>query len=273
MLVDSGNLVNDLISLEFAKKIRVPFTPVEKKIGTAAKGGSVNIVGRSEPFKIFIENMPKAVVIHPFIVKDLSHPINVGRDFLGRNGGKLEYNPQEGYLEIGGDKVKMVKKRAVINDHTVTDVRLLKVIQQFGQNEETDMIYDGRVNACEVNEEGCQMYNKYNCEIPANSVKFVAITTNGVLKLPLKPSQVLIMEPNVKQEISVLVTPGVGEVKEKTAYCCLVNPHMERIKVPAGTLLGTVTIIEEGQVMSVEGEVGSEKENESGDDSDSGSKL
>ena len=58
MLVDSGNLVHDLISEEFAKIIRAKCSPVEKKVGTAAKGGSVNIVRRAAPIRWFIENMP-----------------------------------------------------------------------------------------------------------------------------------------------------------------------------------------------------------------------
>ena len=153
MLVDSGNLVNDLISEEFAIAARINYTPAEKKVGTAAKGGSVKIIGRSVPFKIFIENIPQAVVIHPFVVKDLSHPVNVGRNFLGRNGGRLEYTPKEGYLEINGEKVKMIRKGAVLNESRVTDARFLKVFN--GQSEQrlvhTGMIYKNSVNACEVN--------------------------------------------------------------------------------------------------------------------------
>jgi len=72
-----------LISEEFAIAARINYTPAEKKVGTAEKGGSVKIIRRSVPFKIFIENIPQAVVIYPFVVKDLSHPVNVGRDFLG----------------------------------------------------------------------------------------------------------------------------------------------------------------------------------------------
>ena len=74
MLVDSGNLVSDLISEEFAQLARVPYEPVQKKVGTAAKGGSVNIIGKCKPFKIFIENVSRAITIQPFIVKELSHP-------------------------------------------------------------------------------------------------------------------------------------------------------------------------------------------------------
>ena len=57
MLVDSGNLVNDLISEEFAKQLKVKFTPINKAVGTASKGGSVQIIGRSQPIQLFIENL------------------------------------------------------------------------------------------------------------------------------------------------------------------------------------------------------------------------
>jgi hypothetical protein len=58
MLIDSGNLVSDLISEEFAKSQRIKIKPIQKTVGTAAKGGSVEIVGQSEPIKVFIENIP-----------------------------------------------------------------------------------------------------------------------------------------------------------------------------------------------------------------------
>ena len=46
MLIDSGNLVSDLISREFADLAGLQYEPERKKVGTAVKGGSVSIVGR-----------------------------------------------------------------------------------------------------------------------------------------------------------------------------------------------------------------------------------
>ena len=45
-LIDSGNLVSDLISREFADLAGLQYEPERKKVGTAAKGGSMSIVGR-----------------------------------------------------------------------------------------------------------------------------------------------------------------------------------------------------------------------------------
>ena len=108
MLIDSGNLVSDLVSEEFAKLARFQYEPVQRKIGTAAKGGSVSIIGKCKPFKVFVENMPDAVIIQPYVVRDLAHPINVGRSFLGRYQGKLEFLQNAGFLEVGGHKTRLI---------------------------------------------------------------------------------------------------------------------------------------------------------------------
>ncbi|MBM3938854.1 MAG: retroviral-like aspartic protease, partial [Sphingomonadales bacterium] len=135
MLVDSGNLVSDLISEEFAKAIGAKYDPVDRKVGTAAKGASVSIIGRCLPFKIFIENIAKAVEIQPFVVKELSHPLNVGRDFLGRHKGRLEFTPYQGFLEIGGQKTRLISKGDDLNSEDMTDGRIAKVLRMRPESE------------------------------------------------------------------------------------------------------------------------------------------
>jgi hypothetical protein len=38
MLIDSGNLVNDIIPEEIAKLLCAKYTPIEQNVGIAAKG-------------------------------------------------------------------------------------------------------------------------------------------------------------------------------------------------------------------------------------------
>ena len=79
MLIDSGNLVSNLISREFADLTGFQYEPERKKVGTAAKGGSVSIVGRLiQPLHLHIENISTPVFLRPYVVEELSHPINVG---------------------------------------------------------------------------------------------------------------------------------------------------------------------------------------------------
>ena len=56
---------------------------MQKKVGTAAKRVSASIVGWCDPVKLYIENVQEPVVLWPFLVRDLTHPINVGPNFLG----------------------------------------------------------------------------------------------------------------------------------------------------------------------------------------------
>ena len=75
MLIDSGNLVTvvcDLISREFADLAGLQYEPERKKVGTAAKGGSVSIVGRLiQPLQLHIENISTPVFLRPYVVEEL----------------------------------------------------------------------------------------------------------------------------------------------------------------------------------------------------------
>jgi hypothetical protein len=243
MLIDSGNLVNDLISEEFAKIIRTKYTPMEKKVGTAAKGGSVKIIGKSAPIRIFIEGVPQGVTITPLVVKDLSHPINVGRDFLGRNKGRLEFTPSDGYLEINQVKVRMIKKATPLASPQVVDVRFRKTFRNPGSyiHHHTEMIYEGTINQCEdVTDRPVPMYSRDEVEVPALSGMFVPITTRGKIMMKDARKFELITEPDEEGETPVLVVPGAGRLLKKEAFCFVINPEAKRIKIPAGSVLGRV---------------------------------
>ncbi len=246
MLIDSGNLVNDLISEEFAKKIKVKYEPIHKRVGTAAKGGTVNIIGRSEAIKLFVENVPHPVIIRPYIVKELSHPINVGRDFLGRYQGKLEYSPSAGYLEILGAKAKLIVKKDALESLEVTDDRLKKVFchPRAGDDE---MVYEGIIGSCEKieSEYTCPVVSKENREIPGHSACFVKISTQGQLPLSVASRGTLLLEVNPVENIEVIMVPGLCKVIDNEAYCLMINPEMTRKKLPEGQIIGTLTVIEE----------------------------
>ncbi len=92
MLIDRGNLVYNLVLEEFAKLAQIQYQHLQRKVGTAAKGRSVSIVRKCPPVKIFLEDIPQPITIELFVVRDLSHPLNVGRNFLGRYQGKLEFS-------------------------------------------------------------------------------------------------------------------------------------------------------------------------------------
>ncbi len=149
-------------------------------------GGSVKIIGKSAPIRIFIEGVPQGVTITPLIVKDLSHPINVGRDFLGRNKGRLEFTPSDGYLEINQVKVRMIKKATPLASPQVVDPRFRKTFRNPGSyvHHHTEMIYEGTINQCEdVTDRPVPMYSRDEVVVPVLSGMFVPITTRGKIML------------------------------------------------------------------------------------------
>ena len=249
MLVDSGNLVSDLISEEFAQLARVPYEPVQKKVGTAAKGGSVNIIGKCKPFKIFIENVSKAITIQPFIVKELSHPINVGRAFLGRYRGRLEFSPQKGFLEICGQKTRLIDKRDELRGESVTDERIRKVAElpEGRKYSAPHMVMEGMLNQIEhTPKEDIPVYPRTKIEIPAQSAMFIPITTRGKILIREINDRPLLMEEMGEGDETRLLIPGICSIIENEAYCFMVNPAPKRTTLHPEDPIGKVTILPKG---------------------------
>jgi hypothetical protein len=252
MLIDSGNLVDDLISEEFARLLKVKYTPEEKSVGTAAKGGSVKIIGRSEPIKIFIENIPQAVTIIPLIVKDLAHPVNVGRDFLGRTQGKLEYNPRAGYLELKGSKVKLISKSTPMDDPAVTDTRIKRVMKEIANplGGKGTLIYERGIYYCQESvgkPKETPVFVKGKVELPAHTALFVPLTTKGVWCLEDVQEKCVMVEQVFQpdqEEGSTLLLPGVCTLVSNTLYGLVMNMSMSRVKLDEDQPIGLVSMME-----------------------------
>ena len=112
VMVDSGNLVGDLVSEELALELQLPYDPQSRKICTAATGGGAEIVGQCRPMTLYVAGLKEGLVFHPWVVRGLSHPANVGRHFLGQHGGCLEFGEGGGQLVIGEEKAKLIPKDA-----------------------------------------------------------------------------------------------------------------------------------------------------------------
>ena len=85
-LVDSGNLFGICISKKLSDKLKLKLNYTNKRVGTAVKTNSVQVIGRaSKHFRLYIENIKRPVVIPPYVLEHLSHPINLGQAFLGQN--------------------------------------------------------------------------------------------------------------------------------------------------------------------------------------------
>ena len=100
-LIDSGNLFADLISADLARKLKLKITGTTKKVGTANSQGTVTILGRTNPIRLYLEGVQQPVQIHPYMVKDLVHPLNLGQAFLRENNVDMSFRSNGVVLRLG----------------------------------------------------------------------------------------------------------------------------------------------------------------------------
>lgn len=107
VLIDSGNLCDDLISLEFASALRLPIELHRQEIGTAAAGGTVEVIGRAKSFILHLEGLARPVIVSPIVVDKLAHTVNLGQAFLRRNSATLIFRPSGGMLQLQGRQIAL----------------------------------------------------------------------------------------------------------------------------------------------------------------------
>ena len=57
IMIDSSNLVGDVVSVEFARQANLASGPCQKEIETAAAAGKMQIIGRCYPVQLRIAGM------------------------------------------------------------------------------------------------------------------------------------------------------------------------------------------------------------------------
>ena len=77
-------------------------------VGTAAKNSTIKILGKTEPFVIFLEGFNKKFVIKPSVVRGLSHTLNLGLHFLRENKCQMTFTPKGVQMQVGGDCVSLI---------------------------------------------------------------------------------------------------------------------------------------------------------------------
>ena len=59
------------------------------------------ILGQARGLRIVLEGDLEPIVINPHVVRLLAHPLNLGQDFLGQHGCKMEFSNQKVSLLMG----------------------------------------------------------------------------------------------------------------------------------------------------------------------------
>ena len=156
-LIDSGNLFGDLISEEFAKLLSLPLSGQAKTVGTANSEGSVTILGKTRPLKLHLEGISETVTIHPYVVKNLAHPINLGQSFLRTNNADMHFRNDGVQLKIKNSASLLDTSDVSLTKSTI-DSRIKMLLDKFkenGKNPYSDHVdvLDLRVNSLQSEKE------------------------------------------------------------------------------------------------------------------------
>ena len=153
-LIDSGNLFADLISADLARKLKLKISGNTKKVGTANSQGTVTILGRTNPIKLYLEGVQQPVQIHPYVVQDLAHPLNLGQAFLRENNVDMSFRSNGVVLRLGSHCTKLHPSDAQITRPTI-DHRIQQVLDKLkdqGGNPSVDNtdVLDLRINEIRI---------------------------------------------------------------------------------------------------------------------------
>ena len=96
-------------------------------------------MGQCGPMTLYVAGLKEGLAFHPWVVKGLSHPANVGRHFLGQHGGCLEFGEEGGQLVIGEERAKLIPK-----DAPATRVMCAALEKRGGASREGQEGYPGR---------------------------------------------------------------------------------------------------------------------------------
>ena len=77
--IDSGNLVGDIVSEEFACWVGMSGEPCRRKVETAATVRMLLIVRQCKPVSLKITGIETEFEIHPWVARGMKNPINLGR--------------------------------------------------------------------------------------------------------------------------------------------------------------------------------------------------
>ena len=76
-----------------------------------------------------LEGLPKPVRIAPYVIKNLSHNLNLKEQFLKKNKAELEFEGMKVALKLGNKQLELVKKSVpLVRNSTVP--RFIKSMQE-----------------------------------------------------------------------------------------------------------------------------------------------
>ena len=275
ILVDTGNTTpNDIISEEFFKVAGLTLIPQDKKmrLGTAdGAGGGLQVLGQVAQLKLHVEGISKPIVLQPWVVRGLSHPVNISMKFMQENNVILQTNPQGGNrFIINGDSTRTVRAGEMFPEQKIDSkfpkdsgqyyqaaplvwerhgrgkrqqgrTRTVEAVSDRKREESIGQIYRRQTN---------QLYIREPVTIPAGSMKFISTQATERLE-----GEVFVEDLGEKStrdlEQGLLVPRAVYSAINNIYFIAISNFGSENIKLRPGTRVAAVYRAEEFNVCVV----------------------
>ena len=105
-LIDTGNLSICCISDSFFKTLGLKVLPCDIHL-SAPNRQKIDVIGFSQPFSIFLENIERSFLIQPIIISNLSVPLNISRAFLAENTCNISFSPNGTFLTCNAKSTRL----------------------------------------------------------------------------------------------------------------------------------------------------------------------
>ena len=100
----------DPVSSKFTASARAVVRLTALKLGIAAADRQLSCVGLADPFQIFLEGIPRALTIQPYVVSGMANHLNFGEPFLRQYGGTLQFDANRVALTLPHRTVSLVDR-------------------------------------------------------------------------------------------------------------------------------------------------------------------
>ena len=112
IMIDSGNTVGDLVSEEFAERLGLEGEEISDQIAVpiAAAATTLLVVKKCLGVTARLAGIAGEFTIRPLVVRGLTHPVNLGKHFLGRHWCILDFATGCTQLGVQGQSVQLVSR-------------------------------------------------------------------------------------------------------------------------------------------------------------------
>jgi dUTPase len=213
-LVDSGNLVGSAMNLKTFEKLQIPLIS-HKSEGKAAQGDPLDILGITEPIEFGFNGQETTSFKEAFIViKNLSHEVNIGANFLQKN--QAIHHHETGVVVLqkpGGKEVP---------------------IQLYGKQEVKEKITE-KGSGC-GSSGPAYVYSQVHVRIPAGTAKYIPVAIPA-----FKEDMDVLIEPFQGTKNPALLAKSVSKFQNGRTITVVYNPLKHDVQLERWCRIGEAT--------------------------------